>query len=101
SLEAGERRLSLTGLRGSARAWTLARLVRRGFGPVVCVTADEEKADDLAADLAFFLGEGAPDAPSVVRLPVDEVLPYDGLSPDRLLLQQRLAALFQLSQGVR
>ncbi|MBI5545656.1 MAG: transcription-repair coupling factor, partial [Deltaproteobacteria bacterium] len=102
ALRAGEALVSLTGLKGAARAHVLARLVRSGFGPFVCVTADEEKADELAVDLGFFLGERtASGAPSVLRLPDSEQLPYDALSPERQVAFARLAALFHLSQGTR
>jgi len=37
----------------------------------------------------------------VVRIPADEMLPYEGLTPDRFVAQQRLAALFRLHLGER
>ena len=65
--------------------------------PLVCVEPDEAAAEALERDLRFFLGADA----AVVRLPADEVLPYEGLTPDRLVAQQRLAALFRLHLGER
>src|SRR5689334_2939583 len=75
------RAADVTGLPGAARARLLADLL--GPGParpscVLAVAVDEEEADALARDLAFFLGE-----PAVLRVPADAVLPYDDLSPDR------------------
>ncbi|MDP1826897.1 MAG: transcription-repair coupling factor [Archangium sp.] len=88
------------GLTGSARAWVLARLTRRLDAPLVCVTPDDDTADALASDLAFFLGgEGTRLAPTVVRLPSDEVLPWDELVPDAGVVADRLSALFHLSRG--
>jgi transcription-repair coupling factor (superfamily II helicase) len=95
-------RVRTQGLQGAARAHALARLSRSLKAPLVCVAVDEEAADALANDLAFFLGgAGTPLAPHVLRLPADEVLPYDELSPDADVVGDRLGALFHLSQGTR
>ena len=83
------------GLFGAARAFALARLLRTTKRPLICVEPDEEAAEALERDLRFFLGETR----AVLRLPADEVLPYEGLTPDRLVAQQRLAALFHLHLG--
>ena len=99
ALREGSRRASITGVRGGARGYLLARLARGGIGPFVCVTADEEEAETLASDLELFLGAGTPEAPTVLRLPADSQLPYDVLSPDRRTVQARLAALFHLAHG--
>ena len=49
-------RVRTTGLQGAARGTSLARLSRELRAPLVCITADEDSAEQLAADLAFFLG---------------------------------------------
>jgi transcription-repair coupling factor (superfamily II helicase) len=88
------------GLKGGARGHILARLAAAGHAPILAIAADEEAADVLAADLAFFLGgEGTREAPVVLRLPADELLPYEEISPNRLVVQDRLAALFHLRRG--
>jgi transcription-repair coupling factor (superfamily II helicase) len=87
-------RADLTGLFGAARGRLLAELVAPGEGrppAVLAVAADEEEADHLARDAAFFLGAGA-----VLRVPADAVLPYDDLSPDRGVELERLSALARL-----
>ncbi len=99
SLRQGTRLVPVTGLKGGARGYALARLVREGLGPFVCVTADEEAADQLATDLELFLGAGSREAPTVLRLPADAQLPYEVLSPDRQTMLGRLSTLFHLSQG--
>jgi transcription-repair coupling factor (superfamily II helicase) len=96
------RRAEVTGLVGAARG----ALVRELVGPaeaapprsplartpmVLAVAADEEEADALARDAAFFVG-----AEAVVRVPADAVLPYDDLSPDRGVELERLSALARL-----
>ncbi len=95
-------RVRTVGVSGSARAWVLSRLQRSLKVPLVCVTPDEDSADQLAGDLAFFLGgEGTKLAPRVLRLPADEVLPWDELVPDSGVVGERLGALFHLGQGTR
>ncbi len=86
------------GLVGAARGLAALRVLSATGGPraLLAVGPDEEEADLLARDLAFFLGEGGPGAPAVVRVPADPVLPYDDLSPDRGLEMDRLAALARL-----
>jgi transcription-repair coupling factor (superfamily II helicase) len=96
------RRVRTQGLTGAARAHVLARLHRTLKAPLVCVAVDEEAADALANDLAFFLGgTGTVLEPRVLRLPADEVLPYDELSPEAVTVSERLGALFHLHQGTR
>ena len=47
----------------------------------------------------FLGGEGTREAPVVLRLPADEILPYEEVSPNREIVQDRLAALFHLRQA--
>ncbi len=87
-------------LKGAARGYVLARLARALKAPLVCVAVDEDEADRLASDLAFFLdGMGDALAPNVLRLPADEVLPFDELSPDLTTVSERLGALAHLQRG--
>lgn len=93
ALEAGVR-ADVTGLVGAARGALVAALLAPGPGRargVLAVAADEDEADRLARDVAFFTG---PDA--VLRVPADAVLPYDDLSPDRGVELERLSALSRL-----
>lgn len=70
--------------------------------PLVCVAVEEDDAEALAHDLCFFLGgEGSLEAPTVLRIPGDDLLPYDELSPDGGIVAKRLGALFHLVQGTR
>ena len=96
----------VVGLSGAARGLAALRMLEAGTGrrTLLAVAVDEEEADLLARDLAFFLGAGGPGGPAVVRVPADPVLPYDDLSPDRGLEMDRLAALARLhlsGAGVR
>jgi len=95
-------RVRTTGLQGAARGHVLTRLSRELRAPLLCITADEDSAEQLAADLAFFLGgPGSLVDPKVLQLPGDEVLPWDELSPDAAVVAERLGALFHLRQGTR
>ncbi|HYV46829.1 MAG TPA: transcription-repair coupling factor [Myxococcaceae bacterium] len=99
-VSAGPGALRAQGLKGAARGYVLARLHRTLGVPLVCVAVDEEAAEHLAADLAFFLGgRGAPERPNVLVMPADEVLPFDEASPDATTVSERLGALFHLSRG--
>ncbi len=87
-------RADVTGLVGAARGRLLAELLASGEGrarAVIAVAADEDDADQLARDAAFFVG-----ADAVLRIPADAVLPYDDLSPDRGIELERLSALSRL-----
>jgi transcription-repair coupling factor (superfamily II helicase) len=88
-----DRRAEVTGLLRAARGALLRDLLAPGGSckSVLAVADDEEEADLLARDAAFFLG-----AEAVLRLPSDAVLPYDDLSPDRGVELERLSALARL-----
>jgi transcription-repair coupling factor (superfamily II helicase) len=91
---AAGRPVHVTGVGAAARGLVVQDLLAPGPGrarAVLCVAPDEEEADRLAKDVAFFVGAG-----SVLRLPADAVLPYDDLSPDRGVEMERLAALARL-----
>jgi transcription-repair coupling factor (superfamily II helicase) len=89
------------GLQGASRGWVLSRLAQSLAAPLLCIAADEEAAEKLALDLAFFVGgEGTALVPNVLRIPAEEILPWDELVTDQTLLSERLGALFHLGQGV-
>ncbi|MBX5484433.1 MAG: transcription-repair coupling factor [Myxococcaceae bacterium] len=101
-LRASPTRVRAQNLKGGARGYVLSRLHRALKAPIVAVAQDEEEAEKLAHDLAFFLGgEGTPDQPNVVRIPGDEVLPYDEIAPDAVNVTERLGGLFHLAQHTR
>src|SRR4051812_35104795 len=60
-------RVRTQNLKGAARGYVLSRLQRALKVPLVCVAQDEEEAERLANDLAFFLGGvGSLEKPNVV-----------------------------------
>jgi transcription-repair coupling factor (superfamily II helicase) len=105
--ERGERIIALHGATGSFLALVLAELARCGAfpRPLLVLTPDEDRAQELARDLGFFLGGERPGqaafAPesSVQHLPWIETSPYAEISFDRAAMMQRMGVLFRLSQG--
>ena len=78
---------------GSADALFFARHAQRG-GPLFVLTSNALDGERLREEIGWF-------APSlrVCRLPDWETLPYDQLSPHPDLVSERLATLYQFSQG--
>ncbi len=89
--------VDVVGVRGAARGWLARELCGPGKASLLLAVApDEDGADALARDLAFFFPRVKGDPSPVLRLPADPVLPYDDLSPDRGLEMERLSALARL-----
>ncbi|MBL8524534.1 MAG: transcription-repair coupling factor [Betaproteobacteria bacterium] len=78
---------------GSADALFFARFAQRG-GPLFILASSALDAERLREEIAWF-------SPTlrVCRLPDWETLPYDQLSPHPDLVSERLATLYQFSQG--
>ena len=86
----------------AARGFLLAGLCRGLRRPMLVVTAKPEDADRLSDELATVLGEDR-DAPTVLRLPESEALPYERLAEDEAVAHDRLgvlSALLALEDGV-
>ncbi len=106
-LAAGHRASRATGAAGSFAALAIARVaaeVPAARRPLLVITPDEARAQELARDLGYFLPHIAaaddPAAPPrVLHLPAVEASPYAELSPDRRAIMSRQATLFRLSQG--
>ena len=100
----GRRRARVEGLRGPARAALLAELVRRTPRTVLVVVADSARAEALAWDLHFFLGEDP--GGDVLRrrihaLPAWDVPPFAPISPSPETVAQRIEGLYHLGQTPR
>jgi len=103
-LLAAGRPVHLEGICRPARGWLAASLVRQGIRPLLWICPDEQRAEQLAQEARFFLGEGEPHptdpfAPRVACLPLHQSSPYDDLSPDRSSEGERLALLLRLAEG--
>jgi transcription-repair coupling factor (superfamily II helicase) len=83
------------GTSGSALALYASEVARKR--PVVLVTRDNEDAQRLASDVAFY----AASEEGVFAYAAPESSPYAEISPDRRSAMQRLAVLAKLSAGFR
>lgn len=98
-LAGGQRDLALTGLKGSAFAYTVARAaaaIRRCF---LVVAADRDSAEEILQELRFY-GDG--DEKSGVRsfvFPSWETLPYDTADPPAEAVIARIETLYRLEAG--
>ena len=91
------KRLSLQRPFSSSDALMLARLSAqevRQKNKIAIITSDASDAQRLIDEMAFF----DPDLRSVI-FPDWETLPYDSFSPHQDLISERLATLWQISQG--
>jgi transcription-repair coupling factor (superfamily II helicase) len=83
--------LSLYGLWGGARALVLGEVARALKRPLVVVTATLREAEELTADLRFFL-----DRDRVHLFPEPEVPPFQPVSPPLELRAERIQRLREL-----
>ncbi|MFQ5960472.1 MAG: CarD family transcriptional regulator, partial [Candidatus Methylomirabilales bacterium] len=83
--------LSLYGLWGGTRALVLAEVARALKRPLVVVTATLKEAEELTADLRFFL-----DRDRVHLFPEPEVPPFQPVSPPLELRAERVQRLREL-----
>ncbi len=110
-IAAGERNVACNELWGAAKALFLAGLGRETRRPLLVVTATEELADTVVADLRFFAtrpglfadpsgteGNTAP-VPPAFLFPAWGVLPFEADSPDSATIGARMSVLYQLLSG--
>ena len=72
-------------------AFLLAQRRREYSGPIVHVTRDDSRMARLAEALAFTMPEA-----EVLRFPAWDCLPYDRVSPNPVLVSERIATLARL-----
>ena len=93
--------IRVSGLRGSAPALCLARLLADRPGPVLVVASDATIAEAFAADLRFYSGARDASGPLGRRthyLPGWDVPPFEPLSPAREIVAARAEGLYHLLQ---
>ncbi len=99
-LQRGERRITLHGLQGAARALVLSGLYQTSGVPMLVVSSSHKEALALYEDLLFCEQMLLPKGASAVSLfPPWEFPPYEHLSPGPELTAQRLEALHRLLYG--
>ncbi len=85
--------LSVSGLRGSAPAFSLAAAIARTQGPLLWIVPNRRSLEQRLGELRTFLGGSRP----VLAYPDWEVEPYRGYSPDASKLHRQIAALTALA----
>jgi len=86
-------------LYGCAPALAIAQAAETHAGPVLVLAGSPRQADQLAAEIGFFIGQRH----EVLLLPDAETLPWDSFSPHPDITSRRLATLARLpalSRGV-
>ncbi|MGD0915771.1 MAG: transcription-repair coupling factor [Thermodesulfobacteriota bacterium] len=90
------KRVGLTGLIGSSKAYVLSLLGEKVKAPLVIVVPHLRNAESLIQDLRFFQEET--DVPSIL-FPQWETLPYDNISPHPEIIRERVNCLYSLLRG--
>jgi len=85
------------GVGDSAKPAAVAAMVRDWAGPVLIVTARTDRAEALAEELGYWLG----DPERGLVFPEREALPYERLVPAPDIVRDRLQAVAALSNGDR
>src|SRR5947207_3028181 len=89
-------RLRLSGLRGAARAFLLARGLVRAPRPTLCLLPSAEAAEAFADDLRLFLGGEGSRGQRVHLYPAWDVPAFEGLSPSNETLAAQVEGLYYL-----
>ena len=87
--------LTLPGLKGSAPAYVLSRLLPQVPGTFLIITPDMETAEELCREISFYAGEKA----AVLLFPPWDTTPFEAASPHPEVIGRRLNALFRLTDG--
>ncbi|MBT0651749.1 transcription-repair coupling factor [Geomobilimonas luticola] len=95
ALSAEDSLVTVAGLKGSAPAYLLARLMPDLPAPLLVITPDPESAEELWRELCFYDG----DAEGILYFPSWDTAPFEPASPHADIIGQRLNALFRLLDG--
>jgi transcription-repair coupling factor (superfamily II helicase) len=90
------RRIGLTGLRGSSKAYLLSRWREKTGGTILVVVPDMERAEAFYDDLLFFQRDGGT---PISIFPPWETLPYDEIPPHPEIIRDRVRNLFSVLSG--
>jgi len=90
------KRIGLTHLAGSSKAYLLSHWKEKGRGPLLVIVPHIRSAEILLEDLRFFVkGLGVP----TFLFPQWETLPYDDIPPHPEIIRERVRVLFFLLNG--
>jgi transcription-repair coupling factor (superfamily II helicase) len=90
------KRIGLTGLAGSSKAYLLSCWRKKVRGPLLVIVPHLRDAEILLEDLRFFMNDS--EVPSLL-FPQWETLPYDEIPPHPEIVKERLRVLFYLLKG--
>ena len=90
------KRIGLTGLAGSSKAYFLSHWREKVRGPLLVITPHMRNAETLLEDLRFFTK--GQEVPSFL-FPQWEILPYDDIPPHPEIVRERVRVLFSLLKG--
>ncbi|NVO00830.1 MAG: transcription-repair coupling factor [Geobacteraceae bacterium] len=95
SLQSNTKKITLTGLSGSAGSFLLARLLKETPRLFIAVTADGDAAEELYRELRFYAEK--PD--EILHFPAWDVTPLGAASPHANITGERLNTMFRLMSG--
>jgi transcription-repair coupling factor (superfamily II helicase) len=87
--------VSLAGLKGSAPAYLLARLLEEQPRLLFVITPDTDAAEEIYREMRFYSG----DAERILYFPPWDAAPFDAASPHADIVGQRLNVLFRMMDG--
>jgi transcription-repair coupling factor (superfamily II helicase) len=90
------KRIGLTGLRGSSKAYLLSLWREKTRGPLLVITPHLRDAEYLLEDFRFF--QKGDDGPACL-FPQWETLPYDEIPPHPEIIRERVNCLFTLMEN--
>src|SRR6266568_8823029 len=96
ALHRGERRLTVSGLKGSSPALFVAELVRGGLDTPLVITPTLEAAEEFCRELAFFSSGDL----HATLFPAWDAAPFSASSPHPDVTGARLDTLFRLQNGL-
>jgi len=88
-------RVTLAGLKGSAPAYLVSRLLETATAPFLVIAPDAESAEEFCRELRFFAGEDE----AILYFPPWDTTLFDTVSPHSDITGQRLNTLFRLMDG--
>ena len=92
ALSAREGRVNLPGLKGSAPAYIISRLLQQQKSSFLVILPDTETAEEWSRELRFYAGRDD----AVLYFPPWEAAPFDPVSPHPNIIGERLHTLFKL-----
>ena len=93
-----EKKLNITGLTGSARAYTIANILADSSeaSPFLIMLPDAIEVEKFANDLRFFLSRNIDKHFEILEFPPWDISPMSRLSPHPLIIGKRIQSLYSI-----